>query len=95
MICLIVDTLAKAGFEKEVAAIYKKLALESRKEPGCTLYVVHTDPENPRRFFLYEQYTDGAAVAHHRASMHFKQFAEVELGPLLEKRDLAMLNVMI
>ena len=41
MVVLAVTWMAKAGHEAEVAAIFSKLAEESRKESGCVVYQVH------------------------------------------------------
>jgi len=54
--------MAKAGHEAEVATVFSKLTEESRKEPGCVMYQVHRHKTEPRRFFIYEQYKDDAAL---------------------------------
>jgi len=65
MVVLAVTWMAKVGRESEVAAIFEKLSIESRKEPGCLMYQVHKHKTDPRRFFVYEQYKDGAALEAH------------------------------
>jgi (4S)-4-hydroxy-5-phosphonooxypentane-2,3-dione isomerase len=82
MVVLVVTWMAKAGRENEVAAIFSKLTDESRKEPGCVMYVVHRHRTEPRRFFIYEQYKDDAALEAHRAAAHFLQYAKKELPKL-------------
>ncbi len=79
MVVLAVTWMAKQGQESEVAAIFSRLTDESRKEPGCVMYQVHRHKTEPRRFFIYEQYKDEAALEAHRASHHFLQFAKKEL----------------
>ena len=71
MVVLAVTWMAKIGRESEVAAIFEKLSAESRKEPGCLMYQVHKHKTDPRRFFIYEQYKDDAALEAHRAAPHF------------------------
>ncbi len=66
MVVLAVTWMAKIGRESEVAAIFEKLSAESRKEPGCLMYQVHKHKTDPRRFFIYEQYKDDAALEAHR-----------------------------
>ena len=56
MVVLAVTWMAKAGRESEIAGLFEKLTTESRKEPGCAMYVVHRHRTEPRRFFIYEQY---------------------------------------
>ncbi len=79
MIVLAVEWRAHEGSEKEVAEIFLKLQDASRKEPGCLMYIVHRSLADQRRFFIYEQYRDEAAVDAHRNSAHFKQHVIEEL----------------
>ncbi|HZQ22810.1 MAG TPA: putative quinol monooxygenase [Terriglobales bacterium] len=79
MVVLAVTWMAKTGHEAEVTAIFQKLTEESRKEPGCAMYLVHRHKTEPRRFFIYEQYKDDAALEAHRAAPHFLQYAKKEL----------------
>ena len=51
---------AKEGCEERVAEIVGELAGPSRAEPGCLFYQPHRAPEDPRLFYLYEQYADEA-----------------------------------
>jgi quinol monooxygenase YgiN len=74
--------MAKQGRENEVASILAKLTEESRKEPGCLMYLVHRHKTEARRFFVYEQYKDDAALEAHRSSPHFLQYARKELPKL-------------
>jgi len=79
MIVLAVTWMAKDGEETEVANIFRILETESRKEPGCLMYIVHRHRTDHRRFFIYEQYKDDAALEAHRASPHFQKYAVQEL----------------
>jgi quinol monooxygenase YgiN len=79
MVVLAVTWMAKAGHEKDVVSVFTKLTEESRKEPGCAMYVVHQHKTEPRRFFIYEQYKDDAALEAHRAAPHFLQYVKKEL----------------
>jgi len=79
MIVLAVTWMAKDGHEAEVSKMFGVLQVESRKEPGCLLYIVHRHRTDPRRFFIYEQYKDDAALEAHRASPHFQKYVVGEL----------------
>ena len=79
MVVLAVTWMAKIGRESEVAAIFEKLSAESRNEPGCLMCQVHKHKTDPRRFFIYEQYKDAAALEAHRTAPHFLQFAKKDL----------------
>ena len=85
MVVLSVIWMAKAGHEAEVAALLAKLTEYSRKEAGCAMYQVHRHKTDPRRFFIYEQYKDDAALEAHRAAPHFLQYAKKELPKLGER----------
>jgi quinol monooxygenase YgiN len=87
MVVLAVTWMAKAGREAEVAVLFQKLTEESRKEPGCHIYQVHRHKTDGRRFFIYEQYKDDAALEAHRAAPHFLQYARKELPKLAERVD--------
>ena len=82
MVVLVVTWMAKVGREAEMAAVFSKLTEESRKEPGCAMFVAHRHKTEPRRFLVYEQYKDDAALEAHRASPHFLQYAQKELPKL-------------
>jgi len=79
MVVLAVTWMAKQGREAEVATIFAKLSEESRKEPGCLMFLAHRHKTEPRRFFIYEQYKDDAALEAHRSSPHFLQCVKKDL----------------
>jgi len=85
MVVLAVTWMAKAGREAEVASVFSKLTEASRKEPGCILYQVHRHKTEPRRFFIYEQYKDDAALEAHRTTAHFLQHAKKELPRIADR----------
>jgi (4S)-4-hydroxy-5-phosphonooxypentane-2,3-dione isomerase len=85
MVVLSVIWMAKAGHEAEVAQLLSKLTEHSRKELGCSMYQVHRHKTDPRRFFIYEQYKDDAALEAHRASAHFLQHAKKELPRIADR----------
>jgi quinol monooxygenase YgiN len=79
--------MAKVGKESEVADAFSKLTAESRKEPGCAMFQVHRHRTEPRRFFIYEQYKDDAALESHRGTPHFLQYAKKELPKVADRVD--------
>jgi autoinducer 2-degrading protein len=46
-----------------------------KREIGCKRFDVLVDPEEPRRFVLYEIYEDEAAFDEHLVSSHYRSFA--------------------
>ena len=85
MVVLAVTWIAKAGQEAEVTSIFSKLTEASRLEPGCVTFQVHRHKTEPRRFFIYEQYKDDAALEAHRATPHFLQYARKELPRVADR----------
>jgi quinol monooxygenase YgiN len=75
MIVLAVTWIANSGHEDEVAKIFATLQAASRQERGCLMYIVHRHKDDPRHFFIYEQYRNEAALQAHRESPHFQEYA--------------------
>jgi quinol monooxygenase YgiN len=60
---------AKEGQEEKILEVIKKMTPLSRQEPGCLYYQAQRSPDNPRVFFLYEQYVDAPGRAISRGCM--------------------------
>jgi quinol monooxygenase YgiN len=86
MICVAVTYVIQPGREEEAVGLFARLTEATRAEPGCRMYQAHRSTSDPRRFFLYEQYDDQAALDAHRAAPHFAQYATGGLFPILESR---------
>ncbi len=85
MVVLAVTWVAKVGQEAEVAEVLAKLTAEARKEPGCAMFQVHRHRTEPRRFFIYEQYKDDAALEAHRNTPHFLQYGRKDLPKFADR----------
>jgi quinol monooxygenase YgiN len=86
MICLAVTYVIKPGSEDQAIEHLHILTRATREEPGCRMYQVHRSSVDPRRFFLYEQYDDMAALEAHRATPYFLEHAAGGLVPIAESR---------
>lgn len=84
---LIARMKTRDGEQDHAAEVLRKLTEASTQEPGNIHYIPHRDPEDPRVFVLYEQYTDEAAFQAHGQTEHFKTIAQGELFPLMEERE--------
>jgi (4S)-4-hydroxy-5-phosphonooxypentane-2,3-dione isomerase len=62
------------------------------KEPGCRRFDIVNLASDPNHFFLYEVYDSEAAFKEHRASEHFKKYAEVT-AKMVAKRDARQMSV--
>ena len=85
MVVLAMTWMAKMGREAEVMALFSKLTEESHKEPDCLMYQMHRHKTEARRFFIYEQYKDDAALEAHRTAPHFLQFAKKDLPKIADR----------
>jgi quinol monooxygenase YgiN len=87
MLILAVNLTMTAGHENEITEMFRQLQAATRKEPGCIAYVVQRSRENPRRYLVYEQYRNEAALEEHRKSPHFKTFATDGVFKFVEERQ--------
>ncbi len=71
---------------QDVTECLRQLAAESRKEPGCLVYVPHWSEETSDTVLIYEQYIDHAAQEAHRATPHFQKYAVAGLYQCMKER---------
>jgi len=90
---LAVHLTIQAGHEDAVVETFHKLQTATRQEPGCIHYVVQRSRENNRRYLVYEQYKDEAALQAHRDSPHFKQYATDGVFRFVEQRQAELFNL--
>jgi quinol monooxygenase YgiN len=81
-----VTWIAKEGEEEAVATALQELVEPSRAEDGVLIYIPHRDPEDPRRFYIFEQYVDADAYTAHTETEHFKRLGFGDAIPRLEDR---------
>jgi quinol monooxygenase YgiN len=87
---------AKEGKEDRLAELIEELAPPSRAEPGSVFYQAQRSVDDPRLFYLYEQYADEAAYQAHMDSEHFTRLVKEEAIPeLLEARERAFYTTII
>ena len=72
--------------EEEAMHLFTRMTEASLREPGCRMYQVHRSRQEPRRFFLYEQYDDEKALEAHRASPAAEQHVQRGLFRIIESR---------
>jgi autoinducer 2-degrading protein len=87
MICVAVTYVIQPGREDQAIRLFRELTRQTRAEPGCRMYLAHRSTTDPRRFFLYEQYDDQAALDAHRAAPHFETYVKNGLFLILESRS--------
>ena len=73
-IVLNVHMEAVSGRERELENQLRALLVPTRGEPGCIVYELHLDPENPGKFMFYEKFRSQSALDEHINSPHFQKF---------------------
>jgi autoinducer 2-degrading protein len=76
----------KEGEEDAVADALRRLRAPTLAEAGVLEWRPHRDPENPRVFYIYEEYADEAAYTAHTETEHFKSDGFGDAIPRLEER---------
>jgi quinol monooxygenase YgiN len=80
---------AKPGEEGRIREVIKAMTPLSRKEQGNLYYQAQVSPQDPTKFFLYEQYTNAQAYEDHKATEHFKKHVFGYAIEYLEAREVA------
>jgi quinol monooxygenase YgiN len=86
---------ANEGEEDRIARIIEELTPLSRAEPANLFYQAHRSPEDPRLFYLYEQYVDADGYQAHQDSVHFQRLVIGQVIPNLESRERAFYETML
>jgi quinol monooxygenase YgiN len=77
---------AKEGEEQRITEVIRTMTPLSRAEEGNLFYQAQVSPDDPRVFFLYEQYVDAAGYEAHKASDHFQKHVFGHAIEYLESR---------
>jgi quinol monooxygenase YgiN len=86
---------ANEGEEDRIVRVIDEMTEPSRAEPGNLFYQAHRTAEDPRLFYLYEQYVDEAGYEAHMNSEHFQRLVVGEAIPNLESRERVFYETMI
>ncbi len=79
--------VAKTGEEEAVARALERIHRLASDEPDILVYQFHRDPEDPRRFFFYEQYRSAEAYERHLQSAYVREHAFGDAVPRLTSRE--------
>jgi quinol monooxygenase YgiN len=83
---LYAEFTARSGSESEVASLISGLAEQVRREPGNTEFTVYRERDNPRKFFVFEQYLDEASFDAHISAEYGLIFNQ-QLASLIEEGE--------
>ncbi|MFY1046428.1 putative quinol monooxygenase [Chryseobacterium sp. GP-SGM7] len=84
----------KEGKLDAVLYLMKEATEKSTQEEGNLFYKLHQSREDQNMIILYEGYTDENAVEAHRNSEHFKNIVLEKVVPLLENREVILMNLL-
>ena len=82
MLVVMATIRAQPAHADTLNGVLAKLALASRREPGCAGYRIFRNTQQPHVFSTFEQWTNAAAERTHMASAHVAEAFAVA-GPLL------------
>jgi quinol monooxygenase YgiN len=85
-VILYAEFTAKPGSESQVEALISGLAEKVRREPGNTEFTVYRERDNPRKFFVFEQYMDEASFEAHIGAEYGLIFNQ-QLSSLIEEGE--------
>jgi quinol monooxygenase YgiN len=83
---LYAEFTAKPGSESQVETLISGLAEKVRREPGNAEFSVYRERDNPRKFFVFEQYLDEASFETHISADYGLIFNQ-QLGSLIEEGE--------
>ena len=83
-VILYAEFTAQAGQEETVADLIAGLADDVHAEPGNEEFTVYRERDDPRRFFVFEKYTDEDAFQTHIGDPYGAVF-NAKLGELIEE----------
>jgi quinol monooxygenase YgiN len=86
---------ANVGEEARIARIIEEMTGSSRAEPGNLFYQGHRSRDDPRLFYLYEQYVDESGYEAHQESEHFQRLVVGEAIPHLEARERSFYETLV
>jgi len=82
----------KDGHVDAVLELLQHVAGKTLQEKGNLFYKVHQNQSDKNNLILFEGYSDADAVEAHRHSQHYKSFVAEQIIPLLEKREVILMD---
>ncbi|MBK1896831.1 putative quinol monooxygenase [Chryseobacterium paridis] len=82
----------KEGQLDQVLNLMKEVAFKSSQEEGNLLYQLHQSQSDANTLILFEGYVNADAVEVHRNSEYFKNVVLEQIVPLLESREVILMD---
>ncbi|MCI3936005.1 antibiotic biosynthesis monooxygenase [Chryseobacterium aahli] len=78
-----------------VLEIMKKAAQKSSEEEGNLFYKIHQSKADKNTLILFEGYENESALEFHKNSEHYQNLVVQQIIPLLEKREVILMDQII
>ncbi|UFH32690.1 antibiotic biosynthesis monooxygenase [Chryseobacterium sp. C-71] len=85
----------KEGKLNAVLEIMKEAAQKSSEEQGNLFYKIHQSKNDENTLILFEGYENESAVEFHKNSEHYQNMVVKQIIPLLESREVTLMNRII
>lgn len=85
----------KEGKLDGVMQIIKEATQKSTQEDGNLFYKLHQSKSDENTLILFEGYEDESAVEIHRNSEHYKSLVVEQIIPLLENREVILMDQLL
>lgn len=85
----------KEGKLDTVLQIMKKAAQKSSEEEGNLFYKIHQSKADENTLILFEGYENESALELHRNSEHYQSLVVKQVIPLLENREVILMEQII
>ncbi len=85
---------ARPGQAEALADCFRRLVEPTLDEPGCRMFQVHVDRDDPSRLFVYERWDDEDALLLHRETPHYQAIVLGEIFHLIADRDRRLFHLL-
>jgi len=82
----------KEGKLDAVLEIMKEAAQKSSEETGNLFYKIHQSKTDENTLILFEGYENESALEYHKNSEHYQNLVVKEIIPLLENREVILMD---
>lgn len=82
----------KEGRLDEVLQILTQAAKKSSEEKGNLFYRIHQSKSDQNKLILFEGYDNETALEFHKNSEHYQNLVVKEIVPLLESREVILMD---
>lgn len=85
----------KEGKLDSVLKIMKEAAQKSSEEKGNLFYKIHQSKTDQNTLILFEGYENESALEYHKNSEHYQSLVVKQIIPLLENREVILMDQII